>query len=53
VTVEETRLPGAKDHLVVAASHTGLLLSAEVVEQTKYFLEHGIFSRQDSMVERK
>ena len=47
VMVEETRLPGAKDHLVVAASHTGLLLSAEVVEQTKYFLEHGIFSRQD------
>jgi pimeloyl-ACP methyl ester carboxylesterase len=48
VTVEETRLPGAKDHIVVAASHTGMLLSAEVAEQTRYFLENGKFSRQDA-----
>jgi pimeloyl-ACP methyl ester carboxylesterase len=47
VTVAETRLPGAKDHIVVAASHTGMLLSAEVAAQTRYFLEHGNFSRQD------
>lgn len=48
VMVEETRLPGAKDHIVVPASHTGLLLSADVAGQTRYFLEHGIFSRQDA-----
>jgi pimeloyl-ACP methyl ester carboxylesterase len=48
VRVEETRLPGARDHLVVAASHTGLLLSAEVAAQTRYFLDHGVFSRQDA-----
>lgn len=48
VTVEETRLPGAKDHIVLAASHTGLLLSAEAAEQTRYFLENGRFSRQDA-----
>jgi len=48
VLVEETRLPGAKDHIVVAASHTGLLLSAEVAEQTRYFLDYGRFSRQDA-----
>jgi pimeloyl-ACP methyl ester carboxylesterase len=47
VTVEETRLPGARDHIVVAASHTGMLLSAQVAAQTKYFLENGEFSRQD------
>jgi pimeloyl-ACP methyl ester carboxylesterase len=47
VTVEETQLPGAKDHMVVAATHTGLLLSAEVAEQTRHFLEHGEFSRQE------
>lgn len=46
VMVEETRLPGAKDHLVVAASHTGLLLSAQVAEQTKHFLEHGVFKKE-------
>ncbi|HKU17429.1 MAG TPA: alpha/beta hydrolase [Steroidobacteraceae bacterium] len=45
VMVEETRLPGAKDHLVVATSHTGLVLSAEVAEQTRHFLETGTFRR--------
>jgi len=47
VLVAETRLPGAKDHIVVNASHTGLLLSSEVAEQTRYFLENGEFSRKD------
>jgi pimeloyl-ACP methyl ester carboxylesterase len=45
VLVEETRLPGAKDHLVVATTHTGLLVSAAVAKQTRYFLEHGMFER--------
>lgn len=44
VMVEETKLPGAKDHLVVAATHTGLMLSAEVAAQTRHFLDHGSFS---------
>jgi len=52
VTVEETRLPGAKDHIVMAATHTSLLLSAEVAEQTLYFLEHGRFSRQGAKTPR-
>jgi hypothetical protein len=47
VRVEETRLPGAKDHIVVAASHTGMLLSGEVAVQTRHFLENGKFSRKD------
>jgi pimeloyl-ACP methyl ester carboxylesterase len=46
VMVAETRLPGAKDHLIVPASHTGLLLSAEVAAQTRHFLEHGVFERR-------
>jgi pimeloyl-ACP methyl ester carboxylesterase len=45
VLIEETRLPGAKDHLVVATTHTGLLVSAEVAEQTRHFLDHGMFKR--------
>jgi pimeloyl-ACP methyl ester carboxylesterase len=45
VLVEETRLPGAKDHIVIAASHTGLLVSAQAAEQTRHFLEHGAFKR--------
>lgn len=50
VMVEETRLPGAKDHVIVRASHTGLLLSAEAAAQARYFLEHGKFSRQDAKI---
>ena len=45
VLVEETRLPGAKDHIVVPASHTGMLVSAQVAEQTRHFLDRGAFKR--------
>lgn len=45
VAVAETRLPGIKDHLEVAVSHTGLLVSGLVVSQTAYFLRHGEFAR--------
>lgn len=44
VAVAETRLPGAKDHLIVHTSHTGMLLSREVVRQVVRFLETGAFS---------
>jgi hypothetical protein len=53
VLVQETRLPGAKDHIVVNATHTGLLVSAEVAEQTRHFLEHGNFSRQGAKAPRQ
>jgi hypothetical protein len=46
VMVEETRLPGAKDHVVVATSHTGMLFSAEVAEQAAHFLRNGFFRRR-------
>ncbi len=45
VLVEETRLPGAKDHLVLHTSHTSMLLSTEVAEQAVAFLEKGTFKR--------
>lgn len=43
VEVDETRLPGLTDHIVLPLSHTGLLLSSSVVEQTAHFLQHGRF----------
>lgn len=43
VRVEETRIPGLKDHVVVPASHSGLVLSAEAVRQAACFLEQGRF----------
>jgi len=45
VTVAETQLPGAKDHLVMNASHSGLVFSGEVANQTVHFLTHGRFQR--------
>jgi pimeloyl-ACP methyl ester carboxylesterase len=43
VSVEETRVPGLADHVVVDASHSGLLFSADAVRQTLCFLESGRF----------
>lgn len=45
VMVEETQLPGARDHLVLPVTHTGMLFSGEVAKQTAYFLHNGSFSR--------
>ena len=46
VLVEETRLPGAKDHIVLGVSHTGMLFSGEVAEQAAQFLQTGSFRRR-------
>ena len=43
VAVAETELPGVADHVVVDASHSGLLFSAEAAEQTTRFLRRGRF----------
>lgn len=44
VSVAETRLAGARDHVVLHVSHTGLVFSAEVAQQTVRFLRTGAFS---------
>jgi len=43
VAVAETRLPGVADHVVIEASHSGLLFSNEAVEQAVAFLHAGHF----------
>ncbi len=45
VAVAETRLEGATDHMVLAVSHSGMLLSSAVARQTAAFLRNGRFSR--------
>ena len=45
ILVDETRLEGMSQHLVLRASHTGLPFSAEVARQTGAFLRFGRFSR--------
>lgn len=46
VAVSETRLPGARDHLTMAVSHNGMLLSGSVVDQAAAFLKRGEFLRE-------
>jgi len=45
VSVAETRMPGARDHIVLNVSHATMLISAAVVEQICAFLRTGAFSR--------
>ncbi|MCW5603953.1 MAG: alpha/beta hydrolase [Burkholderiales bacterium] len=47
VTVEETRVPGARDHIVLDVNHTGMLVSAAVARQACAFLKQGAFVRSD------
>ncbi len=44
VAVAETRLEGAADHIVLPASHFGLLFSKSVLDQTVHFLRQGRFN---------
>ncbi|OGA30440.1 MAG: hypothetical protein A3I01_18260 [Betaproteobacteria bacterium RIFCSPLOWO2_02_FULL_65_24] len=45
VTVEETRIRGLRDHIVMPVSHTGMLLSPKVATQAVSFLAKGQFLR--------
>lgn len=44
VTVAETRLPGATDHIVLPVTHLSMLWSAEAADQVIEFLHSGRFS---------
>ena len=44
VAVNETRLPGATDHIVLPVSHLGMLVSARVAHEAGTFLTQGHFS---------
>ncbi len=45
VTVAETRLAGATDHIVLPVSHSAMVLSSAVALQTVRFLRDGRFTR--------
>lgn len=45
VAIAETRLEGAKDHIVMNVSHSGMLVSRKVADQAWAFLKRGEFLR--------
>ena len=44
VSVEETKLSGLRDQIVLNVSHSGMLISSSVAEQVCNFLQNGNFS---------
>jgi hypothetical protein len=53
VTVEETRLPGAADFLLIDAGHTFITANEAAVEATRRFLETGKSGRRTEHAERE
>jgi pimeloyl-ACP methyl ester carboxylesterase len=47
VSVEETRLPGMRDHIVLNVSHSGMLVSRAAAHQIDAFLRHGAFEKTE------
>lgn len=47
VSVEETALKNMTDHIQLATSHTGLLMSKNVADETLYFIQNGKFVNND------
>lgn len=45
VTVENTKLAGMTDHLVLPVTHPFMMRNAEVIRQVSYYLRHGQFKR--------
>lgn len=44
VAVAETRIPGARDHVTLPVTHTGLLVAKEVSQAVERFLRDGRFA---------
>ena len=44
VRLDETRMPGLRDHLTMPLSHSGMIFSSRAANQICHFLEHGSFS---------
>jgi pimeloyl-ACP methyl ester carboxylesterase len=45
VCLDETRMPGLRDHLTLPLSHSGMIVSSRVARQIHNFLELGHFAR--------
>ena len=48
ISVAETQVPGARDHIVLRVSHTEMVISNAVVRQVCEFLQRGKFLREEA-----
>ena len=48
VTVENTKVDGMRDFLLVPTNHTFMMQEPAVIDQAIYFLQHGVFDRTDA-----
>lgn len=46
ISVEETRVPGMRDHIVLNVNHSGMLVSRAVAQQICAFLRNGAFEHR-------
>ncbi len=47
VAVENTRVEGMKDFIILPITHTFMMRNKQTIRQTLYFLEHGYFDHQN------
>ncbi len=47
VSVESTKVPGMKDHIIVSSSHTFFPTNKIVQQQTAHFLKYGVFNKDN------
>jgi pimeloyl-ACP methyl ester carboxylesterase len=45
VCLDETRMPGLRDHVTLRLSHSAMMVSARAAAQIRHFLEHGHFAQ--------